>query len=89
MTYIGGNSDIRFVPAPDIDSMTMADVTLRHRTDGGTGLFAGLDIVLSLQNVFNARPGLIRQIYEYDPTYDSTNTSPVGRFISLGITRHW
>lgn len=89
MTYIDGNSDIRFVPAPDIDSMTMADVTLRHRTDGGTGLFAGLDIVLSLQNVFNARPGLIRQIYEYDPTYDSTNTSPVGRFISLGITRHW
>lgn len=87
ISYIGGINDIRRTPTVAIPGMTPIDLTARYRT-GRTGLLGGFDIALSVQNLFNEKPGtIIGQFYE--APYDSTNYSPVGRYISLSIAKSW
>lgn len=88
VNYVGGNDDVRFVPAVRVGAMTSFDLTARHRTRPG-GLFGHMELALSLQNLFNAEPDRIRQVSSNDLTYDSANYSAIGRFISLSITKAW
>lgn len=88
-TYVGGVDDPRIAPKASIGGMTTFDLTLRYRTPTQKGLFGGLDLSLSVQNIFNEQPDRIRTTLPYDAPYDSTNYSPVGRYISIGITKAW
>ena len=88
-TYVGGIDDPRIAPTTGIGAMTTFDLTARYKTSPGRSIFAGLDLTLSVQNIFNAQPDRIRTTLPYDAPYDSTNYSPVGRFISIGITKAW
>jgi hypothetical protein len=45
---------------------------------------------LSALNALNEEPPLVRApIASFDIGYDPTNASPVGRFLSLGVTASW
>lgn len=88
LTYTGGVSDERIVPAVSIDGMTTADFVARVRTSG-TGLLAALDISVTIQNAFNAKPSLIRTTQIFDSPYDSTNYSPIGRYVGLSVAKQW
>lgn len=88
VNYVGGNDDVRFAPAVRVGAMTSIDLTARHHIRTG-GLFGDIDLALSLQNLFNAKPDRIGQVSSNDLTYDSTNYSAIGRFVSLSITRAW
>jgi hypothetical protein len=44
---------------------------------------------MALLNLFDRRPQLIRTASSLDTAYDSTNSSPVGRFVSLSLSRKW
>lgn len=87
ITHIGPVTDNRTAPSVRIDGMTPVDLTLRYRAAGG--LLRGFDLIASVQNLFNAKPSPIATSLFYDTPYDSTNYSPLGRFVSLSVTKKW
>lgn len=89
VNYTGGVSDERSTTPVRIGSMTTVDLTARYRFEEGSALLRGLDLSLSLQNIFNAMPSAITTTIVYQPPYDSTNYSPVGRFVSFSISKRW
>jgi outer membrane receptor protein involved in Fe transport len=89
LTYVGGVLDSRRPVAAEVDPMTTLDLTLRYRSPEISGPLAGLDVSLSVQNIFNAKPDLIATTLFSDAPYDSTNYSPVGRFIALAVSKKW
>jgi outer membrane receptor protein involved in Fe transport len=85
--YIGPLRDDRSAPIVRVGSMTTADLTIHYHIPPGDRLLAGIDIVLSVQNLFDAAPARIRTTAAYLLPYDSTNYSAAGRFVGLTITK--
>ena len=86
---IGGVVDPRFANPIEVRGMTTYDLTARIRSPEGSGLLAGIELILSGQNLFNAKPARIAQTLGYENPYDSTNYSPVGRFVAVSLTKKW
>ena len=89
ITYIGGVKDTRRTPTVRVDPMTTFDLTGRWRSSATSGLLKGLDVGLTAQNLFNAKPDIIATTLPSDAPYDSTNYSPVGRFIAVSVAKTW
>lgn len=87
--FTGAVKDMRSTPHRRVASMTTADFTMRLDTGKAAGLFSNLDISLSVLNAFNAQPSNIATTLFTDTPYDSTNYSPVGRYVGFGITKTW
>lgn len=75
---------------PTIDSWTTVDLTLRF--DGSrvadTGWLDGLSAALSVSNLLDTDPPDFYGSY-YGLRYDSTNADPLGRAVSLRLTKRW
>jgi outer membrane receptor protein involved in Fe transport len=69
-------------------SFPTADATLRYLTGDRADLFSGLDLALSVKNLFGRAPPLYAPVAS-NPPYDSTNYSPIGRFVNVSISKHW
>jgi outer membrane receptor protein involved in Fe transport len=89
VNYIGSVEDRRFVPASAVHAMTTLDLVGRFAVGRNDHGHAAFDITVTLNNIFNARPDIIRTTGSSDTPYDSTNFSPVGRFIGLTVERKW
>jgi iron complex outermembrane receptor protein len=89
VNYIGGVRDVRTTPAPHVASMTTLDTTARFAVGAETRLLRGFDFGLSVQNLLDQKPSLIRSTQAYETPYDSTNYSAFGRVVSLTVTRKW
>jgi iron complex outermembrane receptor protein len=87
VNYIGGNEDTRYLPAVHIGGMATVDLATRYQIRAGR--LSGLELNLSVFNLFDRYPPQSKSGYIFEPTYDSTNYSPVGRFISFGVTKKW
>ncbi|WCM25929.1 TonB-dependent receptor [Sphingomonas sp. QA11] len=87
VNYIGGSEDTRYPPAVHIGSMATLDLAARYQIRAGR--LGGLELNLSVFNLFDRYPPQSRSGYIFEPTYDSTNYSPVGRFISFGVMKKW
>ena len=44
---------------------------------------------ICLGDLFDDEPETLGQTGPTDTPYDSTNYSPIGRFVTFGIRRHW
>ncbi len=85
VNYIGGVRDNRTGAAYSVEPMTTFDFTARYslkRGGGGTGWEAQL----ALLNAFNKRPSFIKTSSAMYEPYDSTNYSPIGRFVRLTLS---
>jgi outer membrane receptor protein involved in Fe transport len=89
VTYVGGVSDRRAQPAVRVGSMATVDATLLYRGDVPSGWRHGLTASLTVQNLFNAKPDVIATTLPSDTPYDSTNYSPVGRFVAASVIKSW
>lgn len=89
VNHIGPLTDNRYVPSARVKSMTSLDATAHIDLTSAAGALRGLSLLLSVQNILNARPGRIRTAASYATPYDSTNYSAVGRFLSLSISKRW
>jgi outer membrane receptor protein involved in Fe transport len=89
VNYVGGVQDVQITPSRDVSSMTTLDLTARYQVPDGPSLFRNIELMLSMQNVFDAQPDSIYTSSSIFHPYDSTNYSPVGRFVRFGISRHW
>ncbi|MES2022854.1 MAG: TonB-dependent receptor [Pseudomonadota bacterium] len=88
-SHVGGVDDVRTNPAIPVSGMTTIDLTARYAFEASQGPLRGLEISLSLQNAFDDRPSRIATSVFTDTAYDSTNYSPVGRYIAFGIAKSW
>jgi hypothetical protein len=88
-SYIGGVVDVRSGQQLRIPGMVTQDLTARYAFSRGQGLRRGLTLSMTAQDLFNSRPGTIATTAYYDAAYDSTNYSPVGRYLGVGVTRAW
>ncbi|MEO9216660.1 MAG: TonB-dependent receptor [Rhodanobacter sp.] len=71
-------------------SFTTFDAALRYATGRRDDAWSGLEFALSLDNAFDRDPPLYRvRSPLYVAPYDSTNYSPIGRFLSLSVSKHW
>lgn len=70
-------------------SFTTFDVTLRYATGARDWLWSNVELALSVQNLLDRDPPLhtMSSIYSIPP-YDATNYSPIGRYLSLSVTKH-
>lgn len=89
ISHIGGVDDRRTASTGRVHGMTTADVSLRYRIDGGRGPLDGVELGLSVQNLTNEAPAVIATSLFYDTPYDSTNYSPVGRFVAFEFVKKW
>lgn len=87
--YIGSLTDNRFASATSIRSMTTIDVVGRLSVGMKALEKPAFAIALTINNVFNRKPDVIRTTGSSDTPYDSTNFSPIGRFVGLTISRNW
>jgi outer membrane receptor protein involved in Fe transport len=89
LNYTGALADRRFATASRIAPSATLDLALRYDLIAGRGQGPGLAVSLVVNNLFDDKPEVIRTTGPTDTPYDSTNFSPIGRFIAVGITRRW
>lgn len=70
-------------------SFTTVDLTLTYTTGQDRGWLSDLAITLAVTNVLDREPPLYSPTSPYNPPYDSTNYSSIGRFVSFGISKHF
>ncbi|MCP3731317.1 TonB-dependent receptor [Sphingomonas sp. MG17] len=89
LNYVGGTEDRRVTPFVDVGSFTTLDTAITYRVDAEGSPFHRLELSLAASNLLNTAPDRIRNSLATDPTYDSTNYSPVGRFFSFTVRKQW
>jgi iron complex outermembrane recepter protein len=94
VNYTGGSREVSSsaqpIPAQKLASWTTLDGQI-GMTFGGGGVWGHTKLTLSAQNLLDRHPPLIGSIQPGAArvNYDSTNTSPVGRFVALQLTQVW
>ena len=89
VNYIGALEDRRIAQIERLSPSATIDFGLHYELISGEKRDPGLEISITVQNVLNDKPNTISQTGPTDTPYDSTNYSPIGRFIAFGIRRHW
>jgi outer membrane receptor protein involved in Fe transport len=87
--YIGKLTDARFATPAALEASVNFDFSASYDLIAGAGEDPGLSVSLTVNNMFNDRPPLIAQTGPTDTPYDSTNYSPIGRFVAVGVRRSW
>ncbi len=84
LNYLDG---AKAATGPSIASWTTADLQLRWRPAATSGLQQGLELALSVRNLFDTDPPF------YDAPqgvgFDPANADPLGRFASVQLTKRW
>lgn len=86
---IGSVADVRETPAVTVRGMTTFDLTASYAVPRGRGVLGGVRVTVSAQNLFNAKPDTIAIDAGYEAPYDSTNYSPLGRLLSIALSKSW
>lgn len=89
VNYIGRDLDNRFQPFVGIDAQTTVDLVARIRSTADRSFLHGWEASFSILNLFGSDPSPIRTTNPTDVAYDSTVSSPVGRFIGVAISKSW
>lgn len=89
INHIDGTTDDRFAVVERIGGFTTIDASLRFRSAARRGPLRGVELSLSALNLLNEEPSAVRDADPAAPPFDSINQSPVGRFLSLSITKRW
>ncbi|WP_202841567.1 TonB-dependent receptor [Luteimonas saliphila] len=70
-------------------SFTTFDANLQYQIGEQAGIWSNLEFSLSAQNLFDRDPSLFSYTSEFVPRYDATNTSVMGRYLSVSVSKHW
>ncbi len=89
LNYVGSTRDNRFPVVERVGSFVTLDLNASFRTGAAAGPLGNVEIRISALNLLNEEPDIIRNSQPEAPSYDSTNQSPVGRFVGLSIRKSW
>jgi outer membrane receptor protein involved in Fe transport len=87
--YTGGVTSSLVLPSEKNASFTTFEATAGYHTGERGDVLSGMELVLSVDNLFNRTPPLYATPFSVYTPYDSTNYSAIGRYISLLVTKHW
>ncbi len=89
--YIASETDNLATPNRTVAPWTTADTTISYHFHAGGGFAKGLTITGAISNLFDRMPPHAYGIGLSYPgiVFDSTNTSVVGRFVSLALRKAW
>jgi iron complex outermembrane recepter protein len=90
VNYLPRETNNQVIPFQSVASWTTVDTSLRFAPDL-SGVLSGLHFSLAVLNVFNRAPPfvLLPATETQGLTYDSSNTSPLGRFVNLQVSKQW
>ncbi len=89
VNYVGSTLDNRFPQVETIGAFTTLDLSGAFRPAIEHGPLANLEFRLNLQNLLGEQPDPIRNSSASSIPFDSTNQSPIGRFVSFSVTKQW
>ncbi len=89
INYVGAARDNRYAPIERIGPFTTLDLNAAIHLAGRAAPPKGLELRLSALNILNEKPDVIRNQLPTGTPYDSTNQTPVGRFIGASIREVW
>lgn len=96
INYVNAYDNPLFTPSHRIDAWTTGDVFVSYSATAPGSMLDGLRIALGVTNLTNERPPhveipaeLVVNPGEQQIPYDAANASPVGRLISLQLTKSW
>jgi iron complex outermembrane receptor protein len=89
LNYTGALKDERFAVMRKLAPSSTVDLGASYDIIAGEGRDPGLSVSVTINNLFDDRPEIIRSTGPTSTPYDSTNFSPIGRFVAIGIRRHW
>jgi outer membrane receptor protein involved in Fe transport len=85
--------DNRLLLRPTVDSYTTVDTRVAYDFSNrfSSGALSGVTVALNAQNVLDEDPPAVAIAVpnSAESGFDATNASPLGRFISLEITKTW
>lgn len=87
--YTGALEDRRFATTNRLAPSATVDLSAQYALVPGDNDRPRLALSLSVSNLFNDKPELIGVTGPTDTPYDSTNYSPIGRFVAVGIRGRW
>jgi hypothetical protein len=89
VNWLAPSTDSYVSGSPQVAEWTTVDVQVSY-TSHFAGLLAGAKVSLSVQNVFDRNPPYVLGA-SFVPgfNYDSVNTSPLGRFVTLQLSKGW
>jgi len=87
--YIGPILDENASPPAKGADMVTLDLSLMWKAPATQGPLKGLELGVYVQNLANARPPYLAPFSDTTVNYDSTNYSPLGRFVSLSLRKAW
>jgi iron complex outermembrane recepter protein len=88
LNYLARESNTQVTPSEEVGSWTTVDASIRY-TPAFHGAFAGLHFSVAAINVFDRDPPYINITFIPGLNYDSSNTSALGRFINLQVSKEW
>lgn len=87
VNYLGPVLNTQVTPNVPGNAMTTFDVAMIYRPGPRSGPLAGVEVAASVMNVADTHPPFTQNSNTTRVNYDSTNYSPVGRFVDLSITK--
>jgi iron complex outermembrane recepter protein len=90
VNYLPRETNNQVTPSQDVGSWTTVDASLRFAPEL-PGILSRMHFSLAVLNAFNRDPPyvLLPLTVQQGFNYDSSNTSPMGRFVSLQISKEW
>jgi iron complex outermembrane recepter protein len=92
LNYVGRETDNTNTSAPvDVASWTTVDAQIKYEMSNWGGFFRGIGIRVASQNLFNRNPPALgaNATFPMSIGFDSTNASPLGRFVSVTLRKDW
>lgn len=89
VNYVEGSTDTRYAPYEHIHGQATVDLAFQYELGDDAGVLKGLKLSLSVTNLLDQDPPQSQSNYIQEPTYDTTNFSPIGRVIGIGLTKAW
>jgi iron complex outermembrane recepter protein len=90
LNYVSGSTDTYVTPNGKVGSWTTFDLVFGYRPNGGGG-FRDIEGTVAITNLFDRAPPYARGggASTTGIGFDSTNTSAVGRFVSVGLKKRF
>ncbi|MGN6237041.1 TonB-dependent receptor domain-containing protein [Dyella sp.] len=89
VNYTGGVTNRAAGMASKTASFTTVDSAISYSLSEHVGVWSGLTLGLSVQNLLDRDPPLYTAAVATYVPYDATNYSPIGRFVSVSIGKRW
>lgn len=85
LNYTGSYTDLSNSADSSVEPWKTVDMSVRYAS--AQGLLRNTSFALGVQNLFDADPPFV--VTNFGIGFDPTNANPLGRFLSLTVTRTW